>query len=83
MEMRESFFGEDVDREGHARRIGETPRPVAKLGDHAVVQVVRIGGKKLRRIPVVAFLFVFRHELTDGLFEIGEHLELGGKCGTP
>ena len=76
MEVRQAFFGEDVESDGDAGVVRDGACAVPQLGEFLFVDViVLVGREKVGGIPQLAFLFVLGNELFDDALEVHEDFE--------
>jgi len=77
MEMRQPFFGQEVQRQRDARRQADAGGALAQLAQMMIGIGVGSGGKQLAREPEHPLRLMRDHELVHDLLEVGQHLDLG------
>ena len=77
VKVRQAFFGQQVERQGDARAVGNAPGALAKRCRAAIRVLVLelVGGQEVAREPQLALLEVTLHEASDQAFEIAQDLD--------
>lgn len=79
VEVRETFFCDNVDRDGDANAVGNAACSCAQVGNDFVVQVFFAGGQELRREPQLSLRLMLENKILHNGIKIGENFKSAGE----